>query len=885
MVQRPAPRRRAPFSGHADGHRGNHGVQEAERRGTYRHPAAAATVAAAFTGAEEGTRSAEPLDERAARVAMAKACPGGVGEEQTPSVEWDGHGSRGGTDRGEWETRINPGDAVAFAIEQGGKLRVIGPGEVADITLASRASVVIALPWTEGGQGAARDVRAWVRVEVDGIVRGAWTSLARTAMRTPGGGVDSTEEGGTEPGVDDPGRTPADSGSAVPPPAETGAGGFGRCVSDGLRRIEGPESSGAGDGDEEVAVDCRAAAALLLRPWTQGEEGTGAIAALARWILAHVSNHLARGRGRPVSWQWRLMTVAWVMLQCGIHTLISSNRQEALAHIEALGFFAAASRALPFVGWATGRATTVPGVKIPGMRHRNPLIFDTAIAHRGGAAERLLERVVRNIEDSNGGSRARREPDGGQDDGEPGDVDMGGSTAAREGSGVTATAGRRRSVRGLSGRTGEDQKDDRAGRPNGDDDPGYAGGAGGSAPCEPPYSGMPTGAAQSGELRGDLQRGPGASLGRKRGSSPAAEREVELRAVKRCLDDGPEWSARGDDRGPNKRAGRVYLLSLFDAVGTTMLAMVELFAAMGCQDRFAGGWFAEAEDHLASPLAKHWAARSRQGGLYFDRVGGDLYWDLLRNRGRTLAGMLAEIEPGAMLIIIGESPCQQLILAGRHGGREGLCGDDSWNFYVFPLILHVARRARPDIDVHVTVENAGSMMAKFKVAIARAPGISIRDASAGAGPCGLELDAGGEFAPVIDARRFSPYTRKRIFFSTPPPAKDRWTIRGGRPSPWDDGWERRSPSGLGPLRDMPPMMRGRGHYPGIRPSAYQFHPDFLLYSGNMLNIAHYRIIPAITSAMPPHVREGFRGIMASRGPTGSGARDPDRERKADAAAQ
>ena len=268
-----------------------------------------------------------------------------------------------------------------------------------------------------------------------------------------------------------------------------------------------------------------------------------------------------------------------------------------------------------------------------------------------------------------------------------------------------------------------------------------------------------------------------------------------------------------------------------------MLAMVELFAALGCQDKFPGGWFAESEDHLASPVAKHWAAHSRQGRPSIDRVVGDV-WDLLRNRGRVLAGMLAEIEPGAMLIIVGGPPCQHLTLAGRHGGRDGLCGDDLRNFYVFPLILHAARRARPDIDVHVTVENAGPMMEKIKVAIVRALGIFTRDANAGVGPHGLELDGGCEFAPVIDARRFSPYAKKRNFFSTLPPAEDQCMIPGGRPPPWDEGWERRSSSGLGPLRGMPPVMRGRGPYPGIKPSAYQFHPDFLLYSGNMLNIAH-----------------------------------------------
>ena len=435
------------------------------------------------------------------------------------------------------------------------------------------------------------------------------------------------------------------------------------------------------------------------------------------------------------------------------------------------------------------------------MRHRNPLIFDTAGGHRGGAAERLLERVVRRIEDSSGGSRSCREPEGGQGDGGPGDVDMDGNTAAREGSGGPRSCGSRDEAavgagsRMRADRAGVEQEGERTRRPDGDDAPGYAGGAGNPAPCEPPYSGTPTGTARSGELRGDLQRGPETPLGRKRGSSPASERGAELRAVKRCPDDGPEWNARGNDCGASRRTGRVYLLSLFDGVGTAMLSMVELFAALGCQDRFAGGWFAETEDHPASPIPKHWAARGKRGGPHFDRVAGDV-WDLLRNRGRALAGMLAEIKPGAMLIIVGGSPCQQLTLAGRHGGREGLCGDDSWNFYVFPLVLHAARRARPDIDVHVTVENAGSMMEQFRTAIARALGILIRDANAEALPRGLEIDGEGEFAPVVDARRFSPYTKKRIFFSALPPAKDQWTVRGGRPPPWDEGWERRSPSGL-----------------------------------------------------------------------------------------
>ena len=176
-------------------------------------------------------------------------------------------------------------------------------------------------------------------------------------------------------------------------------------------------------------------------------------------------------------------------------------------------------------------------------------------------------------------------------------------------------------------------------------------------------------------------------------------------------------------------------------------------------------------------------------------------------------------------------------------------------------------------------------MDKFRAAIAKTLGIPVQGAHAGT----LSEDGGGgdlgDFAPVIDARRFSPYTRKHIFFSTLPPARDLWAIRGGWPPPWDEGWERRSTGGLGPLKDMPPMMRGRGPCPGVRPSACQFHPGFFLYSGNMFNVAHYRIIPAFTHALPEHVREGFRGIMASRKMPGDVARDPGRERKADAVAQ
>ena len=522
------------------------------------------------------------------------------------------------------------------------------------------------------------------------------------------------------------------------------------------------------------------------------------------------------------------------------------------------------------------------------MRHRNPLIFDSAGGHRGGDAERLLEKVVSRIE-GRGVERAEGQTAAGGGSGhDAGDVTMSGAAAADDGRGHVASGPD--APRG--GRSGSPRDEPTAPGAEGGrhDDTGpadthdYTGGAGPSGLHDQPYGGTPTGETRSGELRAGLLRGAGTTQRRKRNEPAAGSETGSGRTVRRCLDYGPTWDDLGGNDGGGRKGKRVHLLSLFDGVGTAMLAMVELFTVLGCRDRLAGGWFSEIDDQLAVPVAKYWAERSEAGGPPFERVAGDV-WDLLRNRGRTLVGVLAKVEPGAMLIVVGGSPCQQLTLAGRHGGREGLCGSESWNFYVFPLVVHAIKTARPDVVVHVVVENAGSMAAKFRDAIAVALGIPGDGGPSDAHPAQQGEHSRGGFAPVIDARRFSPFTRKRIFFSTLPPAENQWAIRGGRPPPWDSGWERRSTGGIGPLKDMPPMMRGRGPPPGMRPSAYQFHPDYLLYSGAMLNIAHYKIIPAITRAMPEHVREGFRGIMASRGPVGEGVRDRGKERGADVAAQ
>ena len=133
-----------------------------------------------------------------------------------------------------------------------------------------------------------------MRVEVDGIVGGVWTARAHTAPRATEDGVDNNAAGSDTAGSgeSDPGRTTAASGSAEPLPAETGAGGLRQWVGAGFRGIEVSEGDGAGNEDDGLAADCRSAAPQLLQPWMIDGGCAGAIAALALWIPAHVSNHL-----------------------------------------------------------------------------------------------------------------------------------------------------------------------------------------------------------------------------------------------------------------------------------------------------------------------------------------------------------------------------------------------------------------------------------------------------------------------------------------------------------------------------------------------------------------------------------------------------------------
>eukprot|EP00974_Lingulodinium_polyedra_P028383 2737472-Lingulodinium_polyedra.AAC.1 len=62
--------------------------------------------------------------------------------------------------------------------------------------------------------------------------------------------------------------------------------------------------------------------------------------------------------------------------------------------------------------------------------------------------------------------------------------------------------------------------------------------------------------------------------------------------------------------------------------------------------------------------------------------------------------MLRDTPRGALFLIIGGSPCQQLTRAGRYKGQQGLTGRESILFYAIPAIAKATAELRPDLLAH-----------------------------------------------------------------------------------------------------------------------------------------------------------------------------------------
>ena len=237
-------------------------------------------------------------------------------------------------------------------------------------------------------------------------------------------------------------------------------------------------------------------------------------------------------------------------------------------------------------------------------------------------------------------------------------------------------------------------------------------------------------------------------------------------------------------------------------MGTDRIALDRFLHLRGMRDRIGPSWFVEANRTLSGAVGRLWArARAEDPAIAPYTSLCDDVWDLLDPTCPAAATLAREIPARALLLIVAGSPCQGLTVGGPTRGRAGVASLASSPLVAVLATWHILHALRPDLEIHLLIENAGSMTEESRSWIVEAMNISPLQ------------------APTTDAGLWTGFTRRRTFFSTLPPTSA--LNIPTRPIPWDDGWGRRHRAPL------PPMQRSRG--PGPRASTYQYAAHHLLY--------------------------------------------------------
>ena len=187
----------------------------------------------------------------------------------------------------------------------------------------------------------------------------------------------------------------------------------------------------------------------------------------------------------------------------------------------------------------------------------------------------------------------------------------------------------------------------------------------------------------------------------------------------------------------------------------------------------------------------------------------------------------------------------------------GICGEDSSLVITVPLIAGELQRRRPDVRVHVLLENAGSMLPIHREAITEMLGVNM-----------------SSHAPVVDAAGWTAFTRRRTLFATVAD-DERWTPPR-RPRPWDAGW---SPAaGRGATMATMTRSRARAGEP-LRASTYQYAPRYLMIQhGSRCDCPPYDLGFRIRDFIPVHLRAAYRHIQSGFLTTGTGQATDDATR-------
>ena len=213
-------------------------------------------------------------------------------------------------------------------------------------------------------------------------------------------------------------------------------------------------------------------------------------------------------------------------------------------------------------------------------------------------------------------------------------------------------------------------------------------------------------------------------------------------------------------------------------------------------------------------------------------------WQLLDPAHPAIATLARSIPAHALLLIVAGSPCQGLTYGGPTRGRAGVVSTASSPIVAVFAAWHIMRSHRPDLTIHVVLENAGSMTPESRLWILQALNIS------------------STMAPTTDAAAWSGFARRRTFFSTLPVAEVPLIIRP-RPAPWDQGWGRRNHA------PMPTMMRSRG--PHQRASTYQYMAPHLLYrlDANWMMIPDRCLHAEVRRLLPPELKPAWNMLAVN----------------------
>ena len=128
----------------------------------------------------------------------------------------------------------------------------------------------------------------------------------------------------------------------------------------------------------------------------------------------------------------------------------------------------------------------------------------------------------------------------------------------------------------------------------------------------------------------------------------------------------------------------IVLVSLFDGIGTAYIGLRRMLRSAGLLDCISAAFFIKLSARLAATVQNHWD-RVASDGLCcpYHFITADV-WDLLRDDAALTCHLAKFIPRDCLVLVVGGSPCLQLTPM-VDGGKAGLTGPESFNFFIFPF--------------------------------------------------------------------------------------------------------------------------------------------------------------------------------------------------------